>query len=549
MELSELWKLSKEVYREIVFQSFFSLRTSGGMMWGGDVEKSINTLAKNAETNIKISKYMMAFTVCFLSVFMMVMGPNIGVEKELFSTSSVSMTLSIVLFMVAFMGIQVATSFVSSRIADLLAVFPISKRDVSKIILLCFIRIFDIPLIAAVLIIPIAYGISYSSVSGALTILISIIVTEVFALTLAVFLALFFYSKVIRGGGKSKWSMFMRLLSMLVWIIPTFLLYSIMSIAPQIINLIKTLSQGASYVLASLYPFSFGFLVSFTTFFKISDSKILVLSLGSSLIYILLAVYFSKWLVKRIVKIGFGGVSTFSREVAKDTFITPRSPWLGILKKDLMIASRAPSYFTILAMPVIQAVIFGFSTGTFYASEAPVGFSLFMFLPLLIMPSIMVSILPPTLLAIEGTAYSYVGSLPLKKKSLLFAKTILSFSSYLISLLILVVIMLLTVPKLVLAFMFLGGIYIFPVLSSIILEMLVIIRLFGGTLPSGNLYSKPVSYILPIVISIVILVIPVISFFLAMIVTFSESMSIISLLVAAILEFMIALIFLLRVKN
>lgn len=549
MDLSELWRLSKEVYREIVFQSVFSLRTSGAVAWGGDAEKSINTLIKNAEINTKMSKYMMAFFISFMGVFTTFMGPTMGVERETASIYSVSTMLSMVLFTIAFMGIQVTTSFVSSRIADLLIAFPVSRRDVSKIILMCFIRIFDIPLIAAAIIIPISYGISYSSVPGALTTLLSIIVTEVFALTLAVFLALFFYSKVIRGGGKSKWSTFMRLIYMLVWIVPTFLLYSIMSIMPQIINLMKTITQDILYMLALLYPFSLGFLVSFTTFFTMGDSKIIILSLGSSLIYIILAIYFSRWLVKQIVKIGAGGVSTSFRKEVKDTFITPRSPWLGILKKDLMIASRSPSYFGILAMPAIQAVIFGFSTRTIYASKVPVGFSLFMFLPLLVMMSMMVSFLPPTLLAIEGTAYSYVGSLPLKKKSLLFAKTVLSFSSYLISLLILLVIMLFIAPNIVSIFLFLGGIYVFPILASIILEMMVIIRLSGGTLPSGNLYSKLSSYILPIVISIVISVIPTISYFLAMILKFSEIMCIISFLATALLEFATALIFLLRTKN
>jgi predicted permease len=550
MELLELWRLSKKVYKEIVFQSVFSLRTSGAVPWGGDAEKSINTLVKNAETNTKVSKYMTAFFIGFIGVFIMFAGPTIEVEREMASIYSVSTILGMVLFIIAFMGIQVATSFVSSRIADLLIAFPVSRRDVSKIILMCFIRIFDIPLIASTVIIPLAYGISYNSVSGAVTTLLSIIVTEIFALTLAVFLALFFYSKVMRGGGKSKWSTFMRLIYMLVWIVPTFLAYSIMSMAPQAIILMKTLAQNASYTFSLLYPFSFGFLVSFMTFFNVSDPKILILSLGSSLIYIVLAAYFFKWLIRRIVKIGAGEILLVSRGEVKDIFISPRSPWLGILKKDLMIASRSPSYFSILAMPVIQAVIFGFSTRSIYASgEAPPVLSLFTFLPLLIMTSVMISFLPSTLLAIEGTAHSYVGSLPLKKKSLFFAKTILSLSSYLVSLFILLMIILATAPTLASIFILLGGIYIFPVFSSIVFEMMVIFKMSGGMLPSGNLYSRPISYLLPIAISSVATVIPVIAYFAIMVLTLSEVLSIIGLVTISILEFAIALMFLLRMKN
>lgn len=550
MNLSELWRLSKKVYREIVFQSVFSLRTSGAMTWGGDVEKNINTLVKNAGTNTMFAKGMMALFIGSMGVLISFLGATSGIERELASVSSVSTMLSTVLFMIAFMGIQVATSFVSSRIADLLIAFPVSKRDVSKILLMCFIRIFDIPLITAAVVIPIAYGILYSSVSGALITLLSVIATEIFALTLAVSLALFFYSKVIGGSGKSKWGTLMRMVYMLVWIVPTFLLYSITSIAPQIVNLTKALTQSASYVLALLYPFSFSFLISFATFLKASDPIFLILSLGSSLVYFLLAAYFFKWLVKRVVKIGAGGALTVFREEVRDTFITPRSPWLGILKKDLMIASRSSSYFSILVMPVIQAAILGFSTRLIYApSEVPTEFSLLSLLFLLVFTSVMVSLLPPTLLAIESTAYSYVGSLPLRRRSLVFAKTILSLASYIVSLFTLLVIILITAPNFASSLILGGGIYIFSVLSSIIFEIMLIVRMSGKTPFSGNLYPKLSSYILPMIIGTIISIIPAITFFVTIVFTLSEILSMVSLIVASILEFAIALTFLLRIKN
>lgn len=214
-----------------------------------------------------------------------------------------------------------------------------------------------------------------------------------------------------------------------------------------------------------------------------------------------------------------------------------------------MIASRSLSCFSILVMPVIQAVIFGFSTRTIYASEASVGFSFFMFLPLLIITAMIISFLPPTLLAIEGTAYSYVGSLPLKKKELYFAKIILSLSPYLVSLLVLSVILLLTTLNLVSTFIILRGIYIFPVLSSIIFEILVIIKMLDRTLPSGNLYSRISSSLLPMVISILISVITAITYFIVMILTLSETLGVISLATVSVIEFIVALMFLLRIKN
>jgi predicted permease len=466
MDILGLWRLSKRVYREIVFQSFFSLRVGGALPQKEDVGKSIAVLVKNAEKNVMVSKFIMAFFIVFLGAFTFFSGA-LDVDRELVAVYGVSTMLSTIMFMIVFMGLQVATSFVSSRVADLLIPLPITKRDVSKTILMCFIRIFDIPLIAATLTVPVSYGISYRSVSGSLTVLMSVVITEVFALALAILLALSFYSKVTRGGSRSLWGTLMRILYMFVWIIPTFIGYLITSFAMQMVGLMKALTQSFSYLLASLYPFSLGFLVSFATFLDVSDIRILILSTGSSLVYFSLAAYSFKWLLRRVEGIGTGGIIKISRGEVRDTFIKTNSPWLGIIKKDLRIALRSPSYFSILIMPVVQTVIFSLSLEFLYSSlsEASLGF-----IPFFIITLLMVLLLPPTLLAIESVAYSYVGSLPLRKRTLIFAKTFLSSASYLISLLALLFIILMKAPGFVFTIMLFGCIYMLSVVASITIE-------------------------------------------------------------------------------
>ncbi|MEM3079337.1 MAG: hypothetical protein QXF21_03360, partial [Thermoproteota archaeon] len=189
MNVSELWWLSKKVYREIVFQSFFSLRVGGTLPQAGDAEKSIVQLVRSAEWNFMLNKVIFAIFIGVFGGFTFFSGVLLEMDRELAAACGVSSMLSIVLFMTVFMGMQVATSFVSSRVSEFLTPLPVSSRDVSKILLTCFIRIFDIPLIAAVFIIPIAYGVLYSSIAGALTVLLSVVITEVFALTIAIFLA------------------------------------------------------------------------------------------------------------------------------------------------------------------------------------------------------------------------------------------------------------------------------------------------------------------------------------------------------------------------
>ncbi|MBO3754836.1 MAG: hypothetical protein FGF53_08205 [Candidatus Brockarchaeota archaeon] len=548
MNTSELWQLSKKVYREIVFQSFFSLRVGGTLPQTGDAEKNIAKLVSSAEVNATFSKLMMAFFICVIGVFTFFSGVLLEMDRELAAACGVSSMLSIVLFMIVFMGLQVATSFVSSRVAEFLIPLPVSSGNVSKILLMCFIRIFDIPLIAAVFIIPIAYGVSYGSISGALTVLLSVVTTEIFALTIAVFLALSFYSKVVKGGGGSALRTLMRLFYMLVWIIPMFLMYAVTSFAMQMVNLMKTLTQSLSYLLTLLYPFSLGFLASLATFFKIDDPSIAALSVGSSLLYLALAAYSFKWLVERVVGIGFGSVAAGSRVEVKEISINPGPPWLGVFKKDLRIASRSPSYFSILIMPVIQVIIFSLSFSSLYSdvSGAPAELLSSMLLPLFMVSLLMILLLPPMLLNTESIAYSYVGSLPLRSRTLILAKTILTSIVYLLSLLVLLTITMLRAPGLIRIFALFGGVSTFSATASIMFETLLISRILGQTVSSGNLYSKFHYYILPLILGFMVAMVPTIVYFITLLLTASIVLGIIGLTATSILEFLIAVLLLVR---
>jgi len=543
MNTSELWRLSKKVYREIVFQSYFSLRAGGTLPQAGDAEKNIATLVRSAEWNAMLSKSIMALFIGVIGVFTFFSGVLLEMDRGLAAACGVSSMLIIILFIMVFMGLQVATSFVSSRIAEFLIPLPVSSRDVSKILLMCFVRIFDVPLIAAVLITPIAYGASYGSIPGALTVLLSVVITEVFALAIAVFLALSFYSKVVRGGGGSALRTLMRLFYMLLWTIPMFLMYMVMSFATQMVNLVKTLSQGLSYLLTFLYPFSLGFLASLATFFEIDDPGVAVLSVGSSLIYIAMAAYALKWLVKRVVGIGFRSLTAGNEVKVKEISINPGSPWLGVLKKDLRIASRSPSYFSVLMMPVIQVVIFSLSFSSFYSG---VGGAPVEFLPLFIISLLMVLILPPSLLNIESVAYSYVGSLPLRRRTLILAKTILSSTVYLLSLLILLVVTMVRAPGLVYVFALFGGVFTLSVVASIIFETLLLSRMFGQTIQAGNLYLKLHYYILPWILGFIVALIPVLAYFIILLLTASFFLGMLSLTIVSTLEFSIALLLLVK---
>ena len=78
------------------------------------------------------------------------------------------------------------------------------------------------------------------------------------------------------------------------------------------------------------------------SFFHSVDYVTLTLSIASSVAYVGAAIYCVRWVTRAIREIGAGGVVRGTREVVKDTIVGPQVPWLGIVRKDLRVASRAP---------------------------------------------------------------------------------------------------------------------------------------------------------------------------------------------------------------
>lgn len=537
MKFSELWRLSSIMYKEISFQSIFSLRAGGALPRRG--KNDIKTLISNAEVSTIISKLVTTLFIAFFGfvVFLPLMAGTSSSypTRELTAVGSVSTFLAVVLFLISFMGLQVSTSFVSSKAVDVLSPLSLSKSDVSRIVFLCFVRIFDIPLAASVTVLLLAYYFIGGSFLGGLAAFTGVIVTEAFALALTISLARFFYSRVAGGGGKSKWKTLLRFAFMLVWILPSFGIYFVVNFAEQIVQSFASLTQGFSaalQLLVMIYPFSYGYLVSFATFSYQVDYLTVALSAGACLGYVALAAYCVRWVTRTVGRIGVGGIGTALREVVKDTIVSPQVPWLGTIRKDLRIASRSPSYASLFLLPAIEATVLAMS----FSSFSEVGLS--STLGLLTGMSVIVLMLPPTLVSIEGLAASYTRSLPLKKKTLISAKTLLSTLTYAISLIVLFIVAL-YMRKSYFYILTFGAIHLFSVAAATMLELIVLTNKFWKEgFAIGNIYARLTTYILIILPGLAVVMIPII----AALATFllAQSLTLAVFLGIAVTEFAVA---------
>jgi len=510
----ELWRLSSTVFKEISFQSIFSLRAGSGLPQRGKTD--VKQLIRTAQFNTLISKILTTIFVAafgfILFVFPMGQTQPTSLSEELTVAVSVSTFLASVMFLIVFMGLQVATSFVSSEIADLLSPLPLSKQEVSNIIFVCFVRIFDIPLVTAIVVLLSVYFLVGGTLLGGIISFGAIIVTEVFAIALTIGLARFFYAKVAGGGGRSKWKAVQRFIFMLIWILPTFGTYLVLNSATQIVqsfaSLANSLSSTTIFVVL-VFPFSFGFLVSSATFLQETSFLVLGFSVASSFAYLALAGYCLRWVMRTIRKIGGGGIGSTAREVVKDTVVQPQVAWLGIVRKDLRVASRSPSHASLFFLPALQTALLAisFSTISYVGPSVALG--------VLTGVSMVTLLLPPTMFSIEGLASTYVRSLPLRKTTLIFAKTVLATVAYLSALAVLLVVAVYLGRDF--SFTLAAGlIHTFSVAAACMLELVILANKFWTEgFAMGNVYARLSMFILILIPGYVTAGIPIIAAFIA----------------------------------
>jgi len=502
----ELWRLSDKVLKEITFQSIFSLRAGSALPTRGTAD--IKRLVRNAEVNTLLSKILTAVFIGIFgfSVFLpftSITRPT-GPPKELALMGSASAFLASVLFLTVFMGLQVATSILSSKIADALTPLPMTKRDVSNIIFICFARTFDIPLATAAVVFLSGYFLVGGTLLGGFIALMAVLVAEAFALALTVGMARFFYSRVAGSGGRSRWRIVLRLAFMLVWVLPTLGAYLVINLASEIVVVFASFSQGLANLplLTLIYPFSFGYLLSRATYLTAGNTLTLTASVFASSAYATLALYVLRWVTRTIREVGGKGLDAAKRETVKDTFIRPQTAWLGIIRKDLRIASRSPSYASLFLLPALQAVILAISFPTL---ELGFGAEL----GLLTGVSMMTLMLPPTMFLIEGLASTYTKSLPMTKRTVIFAKTALTALTYAVSMLALFVASQFVGGDLTDMLTF-GAVHTLSIVAASMLELVLLARKFWKDgFGTGNLYSRLTTFVLIILPGLVLVWTPI----------------------------------------
>jgi len=248
----KLWDISKILYREILFKSVTETT----------VRKKPEDLVKSVNSYMWLNKTAVAMVLSVISLF-------IALNPTVFACS---VFLANLLFMFVFFFLQIVTSFVSNSF-DYLHVLPLSQRDISKIRMLTFLRIFDLPLFAVALASLSVFGLFVSPFS-AFWALLGVITAELLAVAIVFRLARFFYSKIAYSTG--GWKTLLRMFYMIAWSVSAFGFYILVIFMMEIPNMNIDL-KGWDFV----FPVCFGCLMS---------GSFSYIALISSLTYLTIAV-------------------------------------------------------------------------------------------------------------------------------------------------------------------------------------------------------------------------------------------------------------------
>jgi predicted permease len=479
-ELRELWRISGFVYREVAYQLVYMQRSGSRLPQAEDASK----LAKGATSHMLMNKVLAAGFLSAMGVFTAFLGVPVGGDAAFGFAAFLATLLAYTLFLF----LQPMTSFVSVKVAELLAPLPLSKSEASAVALLAFVKLFDVAIVAVAIVVPAAYAVVYRSPLAWLIALLGVAATCVFALAAAFALAHAFYTKVVRGGGGSAGAALLRTLGMLAWVFAAVLPYLLSDL---IAGLAQALA-GAEELLRGagldqlLYPLPFAHLLAFAIGHATAPPALPALAAAG---YAAAAYAASKWLVRRVLEVCAGGLPPAL--AAGPLALKTTHPWLAVVKKDLKLASRSPTH----AFTVFAPIAYGVYLAVTWASEwaSALGIATFTLASAI------------TLLSTEALAEQATGSLPLTRRLLVSSKISLAAGVYLLS----------TgaaaaaaaaggKPALPLAL--LGLAYAPAVAASAII--LSLLALSEGGAPPGDLYSRLARYLLPLIAGFLLLLIP-----------------------------------------
>ena len=436
MDWRERLRLSNCLYREVTFQAIYALK-SGNVFFSGDRKREQEGPAV-AQRRVLQSKLTVAvlFMLTFLaSAFALRYGREFfptTLSTLYFDGTIISLVLVVLFSLVWITGLQVALPFVSSQATTALLVLPVTEEDAAWVSFLAFLRLFDAPLLTALIFFPMAVGLALSSVLAGAAVLPGVLATEVLALALSLLTAKFFSRSVSGASGGSLRSLAVRWLYLVLWTIPSLVITIFITFSVQIITALGDWELNAPLTLQAvfaLFPFPFGLLAASFATPPVAGGPSNTVTIALALVYFAVVAVSARWILRAPLALSRITTVSNARRLAGTRLIVTR-PSMAILKKDLRIASRTPAYAFLLLLPLLDAFVLGLFT--YLGSPAPILAQRYAFAGVTV-AVLLATFFGPVFFATEVIGFSLTRTLPLSQRTLILSKTSLIALVYLMA--------------------------------------------------------------------------------------------------------------------
>jgi len=427
MKIADAWRMSATPYSEMAFRSI--LQSSSNMWWGSFGRGSSETSGR--EDLVKRALRIARFDKLIVAAFVVVaagapfipqaFGASYGIS------ASVTLSLAVSFALIVLYGVQTLSSFVTSGPSPVLSTLPLTEDEVSLVNVLSFVRTSDYLVIGSMACQVFFVSLVTGSVLPGLFVLLAGAMNSVLAVGVSLWLSNVFYRNIL-GSRQGRLAGAVRLGLLLAWgavVLGIGVLFAAAGyLIPMVQNALATPDALTGSILSLVYPFSLGITAGSISHGSAS-SAIGEMALGATAGYLLIAVAASRWSMSSVASFPEGGSRTGVAGGEHDASIPLRGPVAAYVMKDLRAAStNLPSAF-LFALPTFETLVILLIRAflpTLGASTLLVALTL---------GGVFALVLPLVLVGSEGTGFEFAKTMPLRMRTIVSAKGLITTAVFL----------------------------------------------------------------------------------------------------------------------
>jgi len=427
MKTADAWRLSAIPYSEMAFKSI--LQNSSNMWWGSFGRGSSD--ASGREDLVRRALRIARFDKLVITVFVIAaagapflpqtLGASYGIS------ASVTLSLAVSFALMVLYGVQTLSSFVTSGPSPVLSILPLMREDVSLVNLLSFVRTSDYLVVGSVACQVFFVSLVTGSALAGIFMLLAGAVNSVMGVGAALWLSSVFYRNIL-GSKQGKRGGALRLALLLAWGVVVLGIGVLFAGAGYLIPLVQSVLASpdalTGAILSLVYPFSLGIGVG-STAQGFAPTSVEKLALGGTVAYLLIAVAVSRWSMGSVASFPEVTSGATGGERAHDSSVPLHGPVTAYALKDLRAVSSNLTSAFLLTLPAFETLVILLIRAflpTLGASTILVAMTL---------GGMVTLILPLVLVSTEGAGFDFAKTMPLRMRTIVFSKALITIAVFL----------------------------------------------------------------------------------------------------------------------